>query len=89
MPCRCLLGRIRAEALERAYPEVVVHAPVDHPAMAIVRESGGRVVDAEEWEGQCSMYHVPDVGGFLKVDPARPGAAARGRRGSPCRWRWA
>src|SRR5438477_160962 len=28
---RALLGRIRAEALERAYPEVIAHAPADHP----------------------------------------------------------
>jgi GNAT superfamily N-acetyltransferase len=62
-----LLGRVRAEALERAYPEVVVHAPNDHPAMAIIRESSGRVIHAEDWEGQSSMYHVPDVGGFLRA----------------------
>lgn len=64
---QALLGRVRAEALERAYPEVVVHAPRNHPALEIVEESAGRVVDDEVWEGQSSMYHVPDVGGFLRA----------------------
>jgi GNAT superfamily N-acetyltransferase len=63
---RALLGRVRAEALERAYPEVVLSAPADHPAMDVLRECSGRVVDQEEWEGQSSLYHVPDVGGFLR-----------------------
>lgn len=62
-----LLSRVRAEALERAYPEVVIHAPMGHPALEVVRQSAGRVVNAEEWEGQCAMHHVPDVGGFLKA----------------------
>lgn len=62
---RALLGRVRAEALERAYPEVILHAPTDHPAMDIVRESGGRVVDQEEWDGTASMYHIPDPQRFL------------------------
>ncbi len=62
-----LLGRVRAEALERAYPQVIVHAPSDHPVMEAIRESSGRVVDAEEYEGSSSLYHVPDVGGFLQA----------------------
>src|SRR3954454_13698512 len=40
---RALLGRVRAEALERAYPEVHVHAPADHPALEVVRQASGRV----------------------------------------------
>ncbi len=62
-----LLGRVRAEALERAYPEVQLHAPVDHPAMQVLRRSGGRLIDGEEHEGSVSMYHVPDPGAFLKA----------------------
>jgi hypothetical protein len=60
-----LLGRVRAESLERAYPEVVIHAPIGHAALELVRDSGGRIVDQEEWEGTSSMYHVPDVDRFL------------------------
>jgi hypothetical protein len=62
---RALLGRVRAEALERAYPEVILHAPADHPAMEEFRRASGRVVDQDEWDGTSSMYHVPDVGRFL------------------------
>jgi hypothetical protein len=63
---RALLGRVRSEALERAYPQVIVHAPVDHPVMELLR-SAGRIVDAEQYEGSCSMYHAPDVGRFLEA----------------------
>jgi len=63
---RALLGRVRAEALERAYPEVIVHAPGDHPVMDVFRQASGRVVDQEDWEGSTSMYHIPDVGRFLQ-----------------------
>ncbi len=62
---KALLGRIRSEALERAYPEVIVHAPSDHPAIAVVRQCQGRVVDQDDWDGSTSMYHIPDVGRFL------------------------
>jgi predicted N-acetyltransferase YhbS len=62
---RALLGRIRAEALERAYPEVVVHAPIDHPVIEAFRQAAGRIVDQEEFDGTASMYHIPDVGRFL------------------------
>lgn len=62
---KALLGRVRAEALERAYPEVVIHAPVDHPAMEAVAQASGRIVDDESWEGTCSMYHASDVERFL------------------------
>ena len=62
---RALLGRIRAEALERAYPEVLVHAPADHPALEAVRQASGKVIDQEEFEGTTSMFHVPDIGRFL------------------------
>jgi hypothetical protein len=62
-----LLGRIRAEALERAYPEVVLHAPSDHPAIEAVRLAGGRVIDQEDWEGTCTMYHIPDPDRLLRA----------------------
>lgn len=61
-----LLGRVRAEALERAYPEVIVHAPPEHPVMEAF-QSAGRVVDQDEYEGSCSMYHIPDIGRFLNA----------------------
>lgn len=62
---RALLGRIRAEALERAYPEVIVHASADHPVLDAFRQASGKIIDQEEWEGTTSMYHIPDVGRFL------------------------
>jgi predicted acetyltransferase len=62
---RALLGRVRSEALERAYPEVIIHAPADHPVLEVVQQASGRVVDQEEWEGTTSMYHIPDPGRFL------------------------
>ena len=63
---RALLGRVRAEALERAYPEVTVYAPIDHPVIETVRAASGRIVDQEAYEGTVSMYHIPDLGRFLK-----------------------
>ena len=64
---RGLLGRVRAEALERAYPEVTVYAPADHPVMEMVRATSGRIIDQESYEGTVSMYHIPDLGPFLKA----------------------
>jgi predicted N-acetyltransferase YhbS len=61
-----LLGRIRAEALERAYPEVTVHAPIEHPAIEAVRAASGRVYDQDSLEGTVSMYHITDLRGLLK-----------------------
>jgi predicted N-acetyltransferase YhbS len=61
-----LLGRVRAEALERAYPEVILHAPVTHPAMDAFRAASGKIVDQDVVEGQVSMYHIPELGRFLK-----------------------
>lgn len=63
---RSLLSRVRAEALERAYPEVTVAAPSDHPVVEVVREASGRVLDQDLHEGSASMYHIPDVGRFLR-----------------------
>jgi predicted N-acetyltransferase YhbS len=63
---RALLGRVRAEALERAYPEVTVYAPIDHPVIDAVRTASGRIIDQDSYEGTVSMYHVPDLGRFLK-----------------------
>ena len=81
---RALLGRVRAEALERAYPEVIVHAPVDHPVLDAFRQASGKVIDQEEYEGTTSMYHIPDVGRFLDGDPAGADAAGPPRRGPAC-----
>lgn len=64
---RALLGRIRAEALERAYPEVLVHAPIDHPALALFQEASGKLIDQDEYEGTTSMYHIPDAEMFLRA----------------------
>jgi len=63
---RALLGRVRAEALERAYPEVTVHAPSNHPVMEVVQGSSGRIIDQDAYDGTVSMYHIPDLGRFLK-----------------------
>jgi ribosomal protein S18 acetylase RimI-like enzyme len=62
-----ILGRVRAEALERAYPEVIVYAPGDHPVLEAFRQAQGRILDAEEYENSTSMYHIPDVGRFLNL----------------------
>ena len=62
---KALLGRVRAEALERAYPQVLVHAPLDHPVIEAFRQSSGKVIDQEEWEGSTSMYHIPNLEKFL------------------------
>ena len=65
---RALLGRVRAEALERAYPQVSVHAPVGHPVIEAVPERIGPAVRSgcRRWRRQ-SMYHIPDLGQFLKA----------------------
>jgi len=62
---KALLGRVRAEALERAYPEVIIHAPTDHPVMEVVAQSSGKIIDQDEWDGTCSMYHVANIERFL------------------------
>jgi hypothetical protein len=62
---RALLGRIRAEALERAYPEVIVHAPIDHPVIEAFRAASGKIVDQDDHEGMSSMYHIPSIDRFL------------------------
>ncbi|MGO9597007.1 MAG: enhanced intracellular survival protein Eis [Isosphaeraceae bacterium] len=62
---RALLGRVRAEALERAYPQVTVHAPVGHPAIEAFQSASGRLFDQEATDGAYSMCHIPDLGRFL------------------------
>ena len=64
---RALLGRVRAEALERAYPEVIVHAPSNHPVIEAFRVASGKIIDQDEYEGSCSMYHIPEPERFLKA----------------------
>lgn len=63
---RILLGRVRAEALERAYPEVTIYAPSNHPVMEAIRGSNGRIIDQESYDGTVSMCHIPDLGRFLR-----------------------
>jgi predicted N-acetyltransferase YhbS len=55
-----LLGRVRSEAIERAYPEVIVHAPLSHPALTIIGEAGGSVSSLDAWEGEVSLVNVPE-----------------------------
>jgi ribosomal protein S18 acetylase RimI-like enzyme len=64
---KALLGRVRAEALERAYPEVVVHAPIDHPVLDAFRTASGKIIDQDEYDGTVSMYHIPNIEGFLQA----------------------
>ena len=72
---KALLGRVRAEALERAYPQVLVHAPLDHPVIEAFRQASGKVIDQEDWEGSTSMYHIPNLEKFLGA--ALPELASR------------
>src|SRR3954454_16461041 len=72
---RALLGRVRAEALERAYPQVIVHAPLDHPVIEAFRQASGKILDQEETEGSTSMYHIPNLERFLTA--ALPELAGR------------
>ncbi len=74
---KALLGRVRAEALERAYPEVTISAPLGHPALDVCRAGAGRVYDRGAVDGSVSMYHVPDVGRFLKAILPELGRRAR------------
>jgi predicted N-acetyltransferase YhbS len=77
---RALLGRIRAEALERAYPQVTVHAPSSHPVIEAFQGAGGRLIDQDAIEGAYSMYHIPDPGRFLSAilpELSRRAAAAK------------
>ncbi len=64
---RLLLGRVRAEALERAYPDVIAYAPSDHPVLEFFRGAAGKVIDQELYDSVNSMYHIPDIGRFLKM----------------------
>src|SRR4051812_29387804 len=64
---KALLGRVRAEALERAYPEVIVHAPIDHPALEAFRAAAGKIIDQDEYDGTASMYHIPSIDRFFEA----------------------
>lgn len=72
---KALLGRVRAEALERAYPQVIVHAPLDHPVIDAIRQASGKVIDSDETDGITSMYHIPSLERFLTL--AMPELEAR------------
>ncbi len=68
-PPACLArcwGEFGPEALERAYPEVIVHAPVNHAVIDTIRTATGKVVDQDVNDGVVSMYHIPDLGRFLR-----------------------
>ena len=84
--CKALLGRVRAEALERAYPEVIVHAPVDHPVIDAFRGASGKVIDQEEYDGTASMYHIPNIDRFLEAILPELTRRAPWRRAAACRW---
>jgi len=64
---RALLGRVRAEALERAYPQVSVQAPTNDPAVEAFLGASGRLINQDVVEGSVSMYHIPELGGFLRA----------------------
>ncbi len=75
-----LLGRVRSEAIERAYPEVIIHAPLSHPVMNVVREASGTIVNQEQWDGDVSMIYAPDPARLLSAmlpEFARRARAAR------------
>ena len=77
---RALLGRVRAEALERAYPEVTVSAPSDHPVMESIRSGvrAGHRPGGVRRDG-LDVPH-PRPGPVLEGDPARA-RPPRGRVG--------
>ena len=72
---RALLGRVRAEALERAYPQVIVHAPPDHPVIEAIRQASGKMTDLDDADGSAMMYHIPSLERFLHA--AMPELVAR------------
>ena len=46
---------------------MIAYAPDDHPVLEFFRGSAGKVIDQELYDNSVSMYHIPDVGRFLKV----------------------
>ncbi len=64
---RALLGRIRAEALERAYPRVAFYMPPDHPAMEIIRDRPAGVGPVTTADPRVSVYGIPDLAHFLRA----------------------
>lgn len=59
-----LLGRVRAEALERAYPSVLIHAPPEAPALRLLLESGGRMVD--DRDNEAWLFRALNVEAVLR-----------------------
>ena len=79
---RALLGRVRAEALERAYPEVTVYAPSDHPVIDVIRDGvRARSSIRRRTRDGLDVPH-PRPGAVPQVHPARAGPP-RGRVGMP------
>ena len=59
------------------------------PVIESFRSASGKIIDQDECEGSCSMYHVPDIDRFLTGYPART-RQPRHRRGCRAsRWSWA
>ena len=85
---QALLGRVRAEALERAYPEVTVYAPSDHPVIDVIRASSG-----PDHRSGCvrrdglDVSHPRTSAGSSKPS-CRNWPAGRRVGGQPCRWSW-
>ena len=66
---KMLLGRIRAESLERAYPEILLDVPTDHPVLSHLSEwptaaarPASREVSAQP---NCLMMRLTNIGAFL------------------------
>ena len=85
---KALLGRVRAEALERAYPEVIVHAPIDHPVLESFRAASGKIIDQDEYDGTSSMYHIPNIDRFLEAILPELTQRAVPVAASACPWSW-
>ena len=80
-----ILGRVRAEALERAYPEVIAYAPADHPVVDAFRKASGRVTDAEEFELDLDVPH-PRRRPVPRQGPARADPSGRTSRAGRSSW---
>ena len=84
-PCS---GRVRAEALERAYPEVIVHAPIDHPVLDAFRAASGKIIDQDEYDGTSLDVPHPQHRAVPGSDPPRAGPPRRAVGRRACRWSW-
>ncbi len=65
---KMLLGRIRAESLERAYPEILLDVPSDHPVLSHLADwpavgRPGRSIGPDQ--PNCLMMRLTNIGMFL------------------------